>query len=362
MPNAVLRLALSLALLLASGACDRKQPAPIADKSAPEVAAPAERLYVSDEQGGVVIVVDPLAATVVKQIVVGKRPRGLAASPDGKLLYVAESGSPRAGPGIDPHTLPPADRAADGIGVVDLASALLLRTLPGGQDPESFAFSRDGKALFIANEETSELSKLDLEKGEITQRAKVGAQPEGVSVHPDGKVVYVTSEEDNQVVAVGASDGKVLAHIPVGQRPRAIAWSSKGQLAFVTNELDASISVIDAREHKVLETIALPQPSAADASPHRPMGIVRSADGKHLYVSTGRGGAVAELDAEQRKLVRLIPAVGSRPWGIALSPDNKRLYTANGPSGDVTILELASGEQKRVKVGGSPWGVVSLIR
>jgi YVTN family beta-propeller protein len=368
---------LALLLAIAPLGCHRAQPTGAAkqvpwgtsDKSAPQVAAPAasaiqapaERLYVSDEQGGVVIVIDPIAGEVLKQIVVGKRPRGLVPSPDGKLLYVAESGSPPAGPGIDPQTLPAADRAADGVGVVDLASALLLKTLPGGQDPENFALSSDGKALFIANEETAELSRLDLDKGEITLRVKVGAQPEGVSVHPDGKLVYVTSEEGNEVAAVDAKDGKVLAHIAVGQRPRAIAWSRDGQLAFVTNELDASVSVIDAREHKQLSSIALAQPGAAEAAAQRPMGIVRTKDGKRFYVSTGRGGAVAELDAEQRKLVRLIPAVGARPWGIALSPDNTRLYTANGPSGDITILELASGQQKHVKVGGSPWGIVSLV-
>ena len=213
---------LALLLAIATSGCHRTQPAGTSDKSAPQVAAPAasaiqapaERLYVSDEQGGVVIVVDPIAGEVLKQIVVGKRPRGLVASADGKLLYVAESGSPRAGPGIDSHTLPAADRAADGVGVVDLASALLLKTLPGGQDPENFALSRDGKALFIANEETAELSRLDLDKGEITLRVKVGAQPEGVSVHPDGKLVYVTSEEGNEVAAVDATDGKVLAHGP----------------------------------------------------------------------------------------------------------------------------------------------------
>jgi YVTN family beta-propeller protein len=360
---------MAAAALLGCAGCNRDKPqapttatAPEPDKPAPAERARAaqERLYVSAEQSGEIIVVDPVSAQVVQRIAVGKRPRGLMPSLDGKLLYVAQSGSPRAGPGVDETKLPAADRAADGIGVVDLASAKLVRTLPGGQDPESLALSHDGKALFIANEETAELSKLDLAQATITLRVKVGAQPEGVSVHPSGAWVYVTCEEDNEVVAVDALAGRVLAHIPVGKRPRAIAWSRDGQLAFITNELDASVSVIDTRTHKAVQQIDLSQPGAAPGSEQRPMGIIRSADDKRFFVSTGRGGAVAEIDAQQHKLTRLIQPVGTRPWGIAQSPDGKRLYTANGPSNDLTIVDLESGEQKHVAIGGSPWGVVSL--
>ena len=351
-----------LAALLACAACakperPREAPAPVE-----QAAASRERLYVTAEQSGEVVVVDPLAAEVVQRIAVGKRPRGLVSSLDAKFLYVAKSGSPRAGPGVDESQLPPADRAADGVGVVDLASGRLVRSLPGGQDPESLALSSDGQALFIANEETAELSKLDIAAGAISARVKVGQQPEGISVHPGGRLVYVTCEEDNEVVAVDAREHSVLAHIAVGKRPRAIAWSQDGSYAFVTNELDASVSVIDTRSHKAVHTISLAQPSAANALVHRPMGIVRSSDGTRLFVSTGRGAAIAEIAAQERKVTRFIEQVGARPWGIALSPDGKRLYSANGPSNDLTIIELASGAMKRVAIGGSPWGVISVMR
>ena len=88
-----------------------------------------------------------------------------------------------------------------------------MKTLPSGQDPESFDLSRDGKTLYVSNEETAEMSVLDLHTGKVTHRVPVGKEPEGVTVRPDGKVVYVTSEEENQVVAVDTRSLKVLAHI-----------------------------------------------------------------------------------------------------------------------------------------------------
>ena len=89
----------------------------------------------------------PTAILTVARIPVGKRPRGLRLSHDRKVLYVALSGSPRGGPGIDESKLPPPDRTADGIGVIDLATQKLVRTLPGGADPEAFDVTPDGKTL-----------------------------------------------------------------------------------------------------------------------------------------------------------------------------------------------------------------------
>lgn len=318
-----------------------------------------ERVYVSAEQSGEVVVVDPHSAQVIARVPVGKRPRGLKLSHDASELYVALSGSPIAGPNVDASKLPPADRAADGVGVIDLKQTKLVRTLGAGQDPESFDLSHDGRALYIANEETAELSKLDLASGKITQRITVGKQPEGVSVRPDGDVVYVACEDDDVVVAVDTRTGAIVSRIPTGKRPRAIGFSADGKHAYVTNELDASVTVLDTGDQRVIATIPIAE---ADAPVQRPMGIARSLDGRRLYVSTGRGGAVAQLDANANKLERLIRPMGSRPWGIALSPDGKRLYTANGPSNDLTILDLATGERRQVAIGGSPWGVVSTLQ
>jgi YVTN family beta-propeller protein len=158
--------------------------------------AVAEEIYVSAEDGGEVAVIDTVRGEVVARIPVGKRPRGVKTSADGKTLYVALSGSPKAGPGVDESKLPPADRNADGIGVVDVAGRKLLRVLKSGQDPESFDLSRDGKLIFVSNEETAEMTVVNLESGQVVKRVPAGKEPEGVTTSPDGHVVYVTSEED----------------------------------------------------------------------------------------------------------------------------------------------------------------------
>jgi YVTN family beta-propeller protein len=83
---------------------------------------------VSNERSGNITVIDGDRQAVIATVAVGKRPRGIHASPEGKLLYVALSGSPITGPPkLDAQGNPipeedegEADHSADGIGVVDL--------------------------------------------------------------------------------------------------------------------------------------------------------------------------------------------------------------------------------------------------
>jgi YVTN family beta-propeller protein len=115
-------------------------------------------------------------------------------------------------------------------------------------------------------------------------------------------------------------------------------------------EAKSSVAVIDATAHVLVTTIPLPAPSL-------PMGSVLSPDGNELYVTTGRGDAVAFIDTRTRTVSALVP-VGRRPWGIALSPDASLLFTANGASDDVSVIDVRTRrELKRIKVGAGPWGI-----
>src|SRR5579863_2766025 len=315
-------------------------------------AAGAMRLYVSDETGGNVVIVDPEAGTVLAKIPVGKRPRGIQVSADHTRVYVALTGSPMAGPNVDESKLPPPDHRYDGIGVVEVRSQRLLTTYRSGIDPETFALSHDGRTLYVSNEDSGQLSSVDLASGKLMRTIEVGKEPEGVAVSADDRIVYVTCETSNAVYVVEAKAMKVIGQFPTQQRPRAIYLPRAKHEGYVTDEFGAALTVFSTGNYSVLRTIALGDPKVM-----RPMGIA-SHDERTLYVTTGRFGALLEVEASSGKILRSIDKVGTRPWGLALSADGTHAYTANGPGGDVSIVDLRAGRvQKRVATGGSPWGV-----
>src|SRR6476469_5801044 len=143
---------------------------------------PSYRVYVSNEGSGDLTVIDPVKMEALSTVPLGKRARGIHASADGKLIFVALSGSPFAPPGVDESTLPPPDKSADGIGIFDIAQNKMLCKVPGGSDPEQFAIAKDGKTLYVSNEDAAGLSFVDPATGQVAKTVPTGREPEGVTL------------------------------------------------------------------------------------------------------------------------------------------------------------------------------------
>src|SRR5438067_5157579 len=250
--------------------------------------SPGYLVFVSNERSGDVTVIDGTTDSVIGTFAVGKRPRGIHAAPDGRRVFVTLSGSPRMAPGVDENRAP-ADKRADGLGVIDPATRKLIDRWHVGSDPEQFAISKDGKFAFIANEDDASASIIDLDSGQSRGRIKVSEEPEGVGVNPANGEVYVTCEQKGEVFAIDPDQQRVIATIETGGRPRSVAFSPDGSRVYVACENGGYVAVIDARSHKLLSKIRLPTGSL-------PMGTAVAPDGKELYVSTGRGNSVVVID------------------------------------------------------------------
>jgi PQQ-dependent catabolism-associated beta-propeller protein len=293
----------------------------------------AATVYVSNEASNVVHVVDAATGERRADIPVGRRPRGLTLSPDGKSLYVAVSEDNR-------------------IDVVDLASGKVARSLPSGPDPELIAVAPDGRTIYVANEEDALVSFLDVATAKVTHEVPVGIEPEGMAVSPDGRTVIATSETTNMAHLIAAADATVTDNLPVDTRPRYAAFTPDGRQFWVSSEMRGTVTVFEAASRKLLGKIDF----APLAEQVQPVGIAFTQDGQRAFVALGRGNMVAEVAVATREIGRSF-TVGQRAWHIALSRDEQRLYTANGLSGDMSIVEIASGSVRSVALGGRPWGV-----
>jgi YVTN family beta-propeller protein len=341
-------------------------PALIASAPLAGHAAESYQVFVTNERSGDVTVIDGSDFKVVGTIPVGKRPRGIHVSPDSKTVYVALSGTPiEAPPQLDAHgnpvfknrkggddddDHPNADKSADGIGVVDVATRKLTGKFAAGSDPEEFALSKDGTRLYISNEDVKTASVINIATAKVEHIILVGQEPEGVSTTPDGKYFYITCEAGGDIFVVDTAKYATVAHFKVEGRPRSVDFLPATNIGFVPSESVGQLNVIDSADPKVLQTITLPTGS-------RPMRVRVAPDGRKVYVSNGRAGTVSVLDGHTYELLGTIK-VGTRPWGITISPDGKFLFAANGPSNDVSVVDLRTNEEvTRVKAGASPWGI-----
>jgi PQQ-dependent catabolism-associated beta-propeller protein len=301
------------------------------------VPAWAETVFVSNEQDNTVSVIDGSTLTQVKTIPVGRRPRGIALSPDNMTLYVAAGDDDR-------------------IDMIDVKSGKVVGALPSGDDPELFAVHPDGKRLFVSNENDNEVSAVDIAAKKVTGSAPVGVEPEGMAASHDGKLVACTSETTSMVHLIDAATMKPVANYLVDPRPRFVAFSPDDKTLWVTSELRGTLTALDTATGKQLAHVSFPI-SGLTHEQIQAVGITLTKAGNRVFVSLGPANRVAEVDPQSFAVTRMF-LVGNRVWHTALSPDEKRLYAANGNSGDVSVIDLASNQViKSVKAGRGPWGV-----
>jgi YVTN family beta-propeller protein len=312
------------------------------------------QIFVTNEKSADITIIDGSDFKVVGTIPVGKRPRGIHISPDGKTVYVATSGTPIEGPppldaagnpilkknnkDDDDDDRAKADKSADGIRIVDVATRKVTGKINAGSDPEEFALSKDGSRIYVSNEDIRTATVINIASGKVEHLIPVGGEPEGVGV------------TRGEVFAIDTANYKVIGHFTVPIRPRSVDFLSDANIGFIPSETKGQLNVIDTASVNVLKSVDLPAGS-------RPMKVKVSPDNKRVYVSDGRAGTVSIIDTRTYAVLNTVK-VGTRPWGIVLSPDGRYLFSANGPSNDVSVVDLETNKEiTRVKAGEGPWGL-----
>jgi len=261
--------------------------------------------------------------------------KGLLWAPDGKTVFVAQSGDLLRFPvGTDHHLGTPT------------VMALPLRgtTAP---IPASIKWAPDGTHLLVTFNGQNTLAIVDAATGAVTAQIPVGnaprdvvvvgghayvanqggrvAQPGDVTNDSYGTAIVSTTLEGRAdtgtVSEVDLTAGKVVRTFHTGLQPTTLL--AHGTDLLVTNSNDDSVSVIDTHLHKVGVSINVnPAPGRAYGSSPNSLAFI---DKTHLAVGLGRDNAVAVYRYEgaytQARFQGLIPTgwyPGTLQWDKAL--------------------------------------------
>jgi phospholipase C len=254
-----------------------------------------KKIYITNSGASDVSVLDTAQGKFTGSVTVGLYPHGIAASPDGKHVYVADTG---------PDTGPGGSRA---LSVIDTATDKVAATWQGGLAPHSIAPSPDGKLLYVTCFDG--LSLVDTAHGVVKQHLADQARATGVAVHPDGTKVYVANTWQDTLSVLDTRTHRVLHRIRVGKTPWQVAVSPDGTRVYVTGANDDSVTVVDAASARTLGTAHVL---------HVPTGITATADA--VWVSTNASSTVDVLDPKTLKVIASTPlGLTSSPSGIVVA-------------------------------------------
>jgi YVTN family beta-propeller protein len=244
-------------------------------------------LYFADTGNDTVAVVpsqslnpDDYVDTPETLIKVGVNPEGVAVSPDGSQVWVADTG---------PQTGEPTLGA---LSVISAATNTVTATIPlPGTDPRQIAFSPSGGTAYV----TTGIGLYVINTATHRIDTVIGGlgDPEGVTVAPNG-TVYVTNTVQNVVDVISATANRVTRTIAVGQLPWQMALTSDGATLYVADGDSDAVSVINTATDAVTNTITV----SGD-----PVSVALTPDGSQLWVGGLTSGIVTVFNTANDSLV-----------------------------------------------------------
>ncbi len=262
---------------------------PLAASASPEGRFVVVSLAGWREQG--LDIVDRSTGTVVQHLPQAGAFLGLAWSADGRTLYVSGGVTDM----VYQYAWHP-DGAAPATLVDSLALGHADPATPGSTYPAGIATSPDGRTLYVAENLSDSLAVIDLGSRQVRQRLGVGPYPYGVVVAPDGHV-YVSAWGSGTVAVYRTlGDGRLAGEHPIdaGRHPSALALNRTGTRLFVASASTDRIAVVDTRAKRVERWLFDPPPGGL-AEGSTPNALAISPDGKRLYVAEADDNALAEF-------------------------------------------------------------------
>lgn len=301
-------------------------------------------VYIANETGKAVAVVDLTSFSVSHQIALDDSPTAVIAPQDGGLVYALAprtgsiyqidtetslvTGHIRLGPSIMMRAAGESIWVLGKRSLTEVSRAGLQRktTLPLPLDAHDFDLSNDTGLASVSYGRAGSLSVIELEKREVKAPVKISDGIGAVRFRQDGKGLFAADTASRQLCVMDQAANMVV-RLPIAVRPDNLCFNPNGGQLFVTGEgQDAVVVIFPYYVPQVAETIL---------AGHAPGAMAASAT--HLFLANPQSGHVTILGIAQRKILA-VAAVGAEPGFIALTPDGNYALVLNRRSGDMAVI------------------------
>ena len=164
-----------------------------------------KKLYVPNIMSNTLTLVDATSHEIVKHVLVGKGPEGVAVHPSGDFIYVAA-------------------QHEDLVQVFSTSTHEMIAREAVGSLPVRMAFTPDGRYAFVPNRYSKDVSILDCSSHSEIKRIPIGIWPGGVVFGAEGRYAFVANNKTNDVSVIDVASLSEVARHPAGIHPDGIAY------------------------------------------------------------------------------------------------------------------------------------------
>jgi len=182
----------------------RLMPLPLAGARDLAMSRDGGRLFISHRDAGTVSVVDLASWQLLGQHRLADRIGGLDVTADGTRMLVA---------------LPETQQ----VGIYDVQRFNPLDRVPVGQEASEVRVGPDGRAVVI-NSINHDVSIFDPDHPGGRFRIGVGVGPRALAFSPDGRACFVANYDTGDVSVLDLKEGRQFGRLAVGKGPKALTW------------------------------------------------------------------------------------------------------------------------------------------
>ena len=258
----------------------------------------------------------------------------VAISPEGQTAYVTNF-------------------ASDTVSVISTATQTVIGTLGVGPSPLGLAISPNGKELWVANSgsrpsfNNGTVSVFDTATLAHSALINVGGNPSQVVFEPGGQVAFVLNRHGSGFVSVidavthKVTNGNFGTGIVNNPFALGAAILPSATSLYVDNEF-ATINNMLVMTGALQDVITVFPPTVPPAKQRLAQPVI-TPDGQFLYVADPKLNQVSWATTVNDVAQQLSPisvSPGKEPITLAVSPDDTRLYVGNTGNGIVTQIDI----------------------
>lgn len=262
--------------------------------------------------------------------------------PKGALILFPDGTKALLSNGSSPATL----------GVIDLATNVVIANVPIPNSPISIAITPDGKKAFVVDNGIlfgpGNITVIDLTTNAVATNITTGIFPGLITISPDGKKAYLSNTSSGTVSVIDVETNVITTTITVGFRPKDILFTSDGKKAYVLNSNLGGISEIDVATDMVTNTINL-----GSLAGYRDFAI--TPDDTKIFVVRFFSPAVVNIVDLATNVVTNIN-VDKGPLSISITPDGSTAYVPSLSANSINVMDVATNAvTSTIPIGAFPF-------
>ena len=307
------------------------------------LAGPKQYLWQTNAYGDDVHVLDVATHQVVKRIVVGPEPHGIAAPDDASVILVT----------IEAFKKPNGELIW-----INPRSYEVYHRLTVGPKPNQLACTPDGRWAYVPCSD-GHYWVVDVKKKEVVKKIHTGGRPHNTQASRDGRWMYLSpmGVPPSRVTIVDVRAGhKVVGHIPFSDSVRPPALSRDNRLFFQNVDNLVGFEVADIAKRKVIARIEHKIPPELQGKKTRCHGLAIRPDQKEIWSCNVEHKIVHVHDITRPDYpeIAAIPMVGRIYW-LCFTPDSKYAYIAVRSGRKVCVVDTKNKKViAHLEVGNTP--------